>query len=212
MRNLKIILGRIVENFNRINFKNLLGNNEFAFNNHSYKKIVPVVILVVFVLITIILVFYLVRNSKNPSEIIIKDAKDVYNVEKEFLFPIFDDKGKEVYKLKYIIQNVEKRDEIVVKGQRARSVKGRTFLIVNIKIVNDFNQPITIQSRDYVRFSLNGDKNQWLAPDIHNDPIEIQAISTKLIRVGLAVNDSDNNIVLRVGEINGNKTEIEVKI
>ena len=83
-------------------------------------------------------------------------------------------------------------------------------MIINLKIINDLNSCVQINTKDYVRLSLNGDKNVWLAPDIHNDPVEVQAISTKLTRVGFAISTSDKNIILRIGEINGAKTDIPV--
>src|SRR3989344_3040507 len=133
------------------------------------------------------------------------------NFNKEFLFPLKNDKGEEVAKLKYLIEKAELRDEIVVKGQRAKAIKGRTFLILNLKIANEFNQSIEIKSRDYVRLSVNGNKDEWLAPDIHNAPVEVQAISTKYTRIGFPINDTDHDLVIRVGEINGDKEEIALK-
>lgn len=208
----KNIIGRIIGKFNRLNFRRRNYYTGFSNNQLNTKRIVPYAILVIFALTSVGIVIYLLRNTNSSSDINIADAKAVFTVNKEFSTPLFDNKGKEVFKIRYTIETVEKRDEIIAKGQRARSVKGRTFLIVNIKIVNDYNQSVTIQSRDYIRISLNNDKNQWLAPDIHNDPIEIQAISTKFTRVGIAINDSDSNIVIRVGEINGPKEDIEINI
>ena len=98
-----------------------------------------------------------------------------------------------------------------MKGQKARSVKGRIFFILNLKVVNDFKQKIEIQTTDYIRLSVNGNKDVWLAPDIHSDPAGIQAISTKYIKVGFAINESDKDLILRVGEINGEKEEFPVK-
>ena len=176
------------------------------------KRNIPYLVIGFFVVLTLVLIASALRRAGGRTDIVIAPAKADQQINKEFTFPLKNDKGEEVSKIKYIIENVEKRDEIIVKGQRARSVRGRTFLIFNLKIVNDFNQVIQIQTRDYVRLSVNGDKNQWLAPDIHNDPVDIQAISTKLTRIGFAINDSDKNIVLRVGEIQGEKQELEIKI
>ena len=77
------------------------------------------------------------------------------------------------------------------------------------KIVNDLNQGLEVNSRDYVRITVNGSTKELFAPDIHNDPVEVQAISTKNTRVGLAINETDKNIELRVGEINGEKQNLK---
>ncbi len=150
------------------------------------------------------------QNSKS-GQIQVAPAKATTSINKEFTFPLKNEKGLEVSKVKYIIESAELRNEIVVKGQKARSVKGRTFLIFNLKVVNDFKQKIEIQTSDYLRLSVNGNKDAWLAPDIHSDPVAIQAISTKYIKVGFAINESDKDLLLKVGEINGEKQDVEVK-
>jgi hypothetical protein len=139
----------------------------------------------------------------------VKGATATLTLDKQFEFPLTDSKGKEISKIKYLIENAELRDEIIVKGQRATSVKGRTFLIVTLKITNDYEQTVNINSKNYMRLSVNG-KDELLAPDIHNDPVEVQAISTKYTRVGFPINTSDTNLVLQIGEINGEKEKIEL--
>jgi hypothetical protein len=70
---------------------------------------------------------------------------------------------------------------------------------------------IEINSRDYVRLIVDGNTKEMLAPEIHNDPVEAQAISTKYTRVGFPINTSDKNLVLQVGEINGPKQTIKLE-
>lgn len=149
-------------------------------------------------------------NSK-PTQIEVAPAKATIEVNKEFIFPLKNEKGSEVSKIKYTIESAELRNEIIVKGQRARSVKGRIFLILNLKIVNDYKQKIEIQTADYVRLSVNGNKEVWLAPDTHSDPVAIQAISTKYTKIGFSINESDKDLILRIGEINGEKQELPIK-
>lgn len=139
-------------------------------------------------------------------------AKATQDINREFLFPLTNSEGEEVSNLKYVIQAAELRDEIVVKGQRATAIEGRTFLIFTLKITNEHSQAIEMSTRDYIRLSVNGNEDEWLAPDIHNDPVEIQAISTKNTRVGFPINDTDSNLVLRVGEINGEKETISLEL
>ena len=144
------------------------------------------------------------------SRVEIKEAKKTMEVNQEFNFPLKNDKGDEISNIKFAIERAELRDEIIVKGKRATSVKGRTFLIINLKIVNDFKQSIEIKTRDYIRLAVNGNEKEWLAPDIHNDPVEIQPISTKYTRVGFPINDTDRKLKLQIGEVNGEKKIIDL--
>lgn len=197
---------------------NIKTKKQISFNKFRgyFKKsyVLPAVIVLV-----VLVGIYMIGNplSGNSSSVLsdadqrvsLKKPKAQQVINKEFLFPLKDEKGKEVSKIKYYIQDAQLQDEIVVKGQRATAVKGRTFLIIYLKITNDFNQDISLKSRDYVRLMVNN-STEKLAPDIHNDPVEIQAISTKYTRLGFPINDSDTNLILQIGEITGNKQNIKL--
>lgn len=148
-----------------------------------------------------------VSNSDKPAAPAII-SKQVLN--KEFNFPIKDNNNKEISKIKYLIQSASLQDEILVKGQRARAIQGRTFLILDLKITNTYNQGIQINSKDYVRLSVNGESEELVAADIHNDPVEVQAISTKQTRIGFPINETDEKLELKVGEINGKKETVKI--
>lgn len=207
-------------------FKNLLGRKSSGeYLNHTTtgkrrlrlppKKIFKPLLLVIITLFIIYGLSKLVSglgNVSSSNKIQIEGAKAVQEINKEYSFPLRDGNDEEVSSIKYFIQNAELRDEIVVKGQRATAVAGRTFLILTLRITNEYDQSIEIDTRDYLRLSVNKNENEWLAPDIHNDPVEVQAISTKLTRVGFPIDETDRNLVLRVGEINGDKEKIELNL
>jgi len=176
-----------------------------------------------FFVVALVLVIFLVRgvskfkgftgkSGLNSSDVRpeVAGAKSSMELNREFSFPLKTAKGVEVSRFKYILQNAELRDEILVKGQKATAIKGKTFLVVNLKISNEFNQASKINSKDYIRLSVNGNKDEWLAPEYHNDPVEVQAQSTKYTRIGFPISDNDGNLLLRVGEIDGSKEEVSV--
>ncbi|MCL5019188.1 MAG: hypothetical protein M1426_01755 [Patescibacteria group bacterium] len=150
-------------------------------------------------------------NTSTDTRTQVLPPKSTANINRTFTFDIKDNTGKSLGKIDYTLDNGEVRDEIVVKGEKATAVKGKTFLIINLKLKNSQNDPITLNTRDFVRLSVNNTKD-WLAPDIYNDPVEVQAISTKISRLGFAINDTDKNIKLQVGEVDGTKTIVELKI
>lgn len=170
--------------------------------------------LIIFVLLLIFLfVVFKVFSGRNKVKGTLTSASSPIQMEtlnKEFSFPVSGADGKSI-NMKFVVQDASLNNEIVVQGQNATAIPGRVFLIISLRISNDFNQSIQINTRDYVRLSVNGDGNTWLAPDIHNDPVEVQAISTKITRVGFAINTTDKNLVLQIGEIKGDKQKIELK-
>lgn len=180
-------------------------------------------VLAAVILVVIGIVFFKNNSSSGSSSTILGSAtgdervqlpgaKASQTLNKEFSFPLKDDKGKIISQLKYIIESAELRDQIVVKGQKATSVEGRTFLLLNLKLVNEYTKAIEIKTSDYIRLSVNGNEAEWLAPDMHNDPVEVQAISTKFTRIGFPINDTDKNLRIRVGEIEGQKEVVELNL
>jgi len=184
-------------------------------NRRSKAKLLIATVIIIFTVI-----FYGVLNSNssktstsksNDEKVGVVDAKASQTINKTFTFPLKDEKNVEVGRFKYIITDIKLQDEIIVKGQRATAVKGRTFLIVDLKIVNDSSHIFDINTRDYIRLSIKGEKERFAA-DIHNDPVQIQAISTKLTRLGFPIDDTNRKFELFVGEIKGTKQSININL
>jgi hypothetical protein len=150
------------------------------------------------------------RRAASESKQQILGAKASLSLNKEITFPLRNDKGEEVSSISYVVEKAELMDEILVRGEKATAVSGRTFLILTIKVKNDFDKSIEINTKDYVRLKVTGSE-ELLAPDIHSDPVTVQAISTKYTRLGFPINDSDRQVTLQLGEINGPKESIEVR-
>ncbi|MEK7572888.1 MAG: hypothetical protein AAB531_00530 [Patescibacteria group bacterium] len=198
--------------------KNKIGN--FTANNYSSFKKTPssknLLLPIIFIIVVVaILAAFLYFGKSSNGVMVVSDArpapsvaKESRIVNKEIEFPIRDGKGKVVNTLKYNIETAELYDSFIVKGQRARAVQGRTFLILNLKLTNQYTQEIEIKTTDYVRLVNN--KKELIAPDIHNDPVAVQAISTKYTRVGFAIDDDNKNLTLRIGEITGSKETLSI--
>lgn len=155
------------------------------------------------------------KTSNNSDNLIQQTSIDkplkTQKLNKSFTFPLKDDTGKTLSPLKFTLEDIELRTEIIVKGQKAEAVSGRAFLIVNLKIANDYDKSVQINARDYFRLSVNN-SDEKLAPEIHNDPVEVQAISTKYTRIGFPINITDKNLTLYVGEITGKKDTIKLNL
>lgn len=133
------------------------------------------------------------------------------NLNKEFKFSLKDDKGKEVAKISYLVQTANLQDAFIYQGKLAKAVRGRTFLIFDLKITNPYTKTVEINAKDYIRVKVNNSSEQ-LAPEIHNDPVQIQANSTKYTRIGLPINDADKSLVILIGELQGNKQTVKLDL
>lgn len=175
---------------------------------------------IVFVLVLMITVLsYKIIASRSPravagasdQRLAVKPPLSQQTLNREFSFPLNDASGKQVSQLQYVIQNAELRDTIIIQGQQAVAVQGRAFLILNLKITNSYDKSVKINARDYVRLIVDS-SNEKLAPDIHNDPVEVQAISTKYTRLGFPIDQKYKSLVLQVGEITGQKQLIPLNL
>ncbi len=195
-----------------LNFtRRTLNPKNFYEKNKNLKRYLPYIIIAIFVLLTLMLGGVAIRNiSIASSKPTVADAKASNNIGREFSFPLVNASGEKVSEVRFVFEKAELRDEIIVQGQKANSVKGRVFFVLNLKIINEHNQAVEINTRDYVRLAVSGNESEWLAPEIHNDPVEVQPISTKYTRLGFTINETDKNLTLRVGEISGEKEEITI--
>lgn len=150
-------------------------------------------------------------SASSNSKTAIKDPISTLTLNKEFKFPLKDEKSETVGEIKYIIESAEIRDEIIIKGKKAYAVDGKAFLVFNLKIVNDSNKNISMATKDYVRLIVNGNENEPLSPSIHNDPVVVDAISVKPTRIGFSIDKSDKDLKIKVGEIKGEKTTLDIK-
>ena len=197
----KMNAGKYFQNFRNLN----IGKNHFAY--------AIVGILLVFAFLMGRQFFPSTKSLLGPGDIR-EDAPApvaTQTLNKKFEFPLLSQDGKEVSRISYFVESANLQDAFIYQGKLAKAVKGRTFLIFNLKITNPYEKTIQINAKDYLRVKVNG-KNEQLASEIHNDPVEIQADSTKYTRIGLPINDTDKNIVLLIGELNGKKETINLNL
>lgn len=202
-------------------FSNLSNISRFNFSrNYSNlpRSIKRNHLIYAFVVILLIVAFLVGRAISTDSGFGLSDSRTeapkpiaTQSLNKKFEFPLKDDKGVEVSKISYFLGSANLQDAFIYQGKIAKAVKGRTFLIFDLKITNPYTKTIEINAKDYIRVKVNNSSEQ-LAPEIHNDPVQIQAKSTKYTRIGLPINDSDKNLVLLIGELQGKKETIKLDL
>lgn len=185
----------------------------------NIKKLLPLAVLVSVTAFAVYILFSAILRrpsgtsvNSGDSRVVIAGPKSVQKINREFSYPLTDSKGNTLTDVKFLLENAELRDEIIVKGQRAIAVAGRTFLILTVKITSTYTRALEINAKDYFRLTVNDKPEELLAPEIHNDPVVIQPTSTKYTRLGFPINDSDQNLKLLIGEIEGEKTTVELTV
>ena len=161
------------------------------------------------VLVVVVLGGVLVSKRTKSSQVssnntLADESLQTLPLNHSFEIPLGTDSDKHIT---FKLVDAQIKDAIILKGQRATSVDGKQFLVVNIKLTNNHEQRIKIDTRDYVRLSVNGTEDK-LAPQIHNDPVEVQPISDQYTRLGFSIFKTDTDLKLIVGPVSGEKIEI----
>lgn len=177
----------------------------------------PFIVLGVAILIVFLGSIFMARGFINQSSSVTGDGDRIappvalasQDINTSFEFPIRDANNEEVAQVRYEIEKASLQNSFIYQGKLAKSVQGRTFLVFDLKIKNPFEKGIEINTVDYIRIKRNGGDEQ-LAPEIHNDPVQIQANSTKFTRIGIPINESDEDLIIIVGEIEGDKEEVKL--
>jgi len=199
-----------------------LSRNRFLFYRRlNIKKTLPLLIIV---LSAALVLFWFGRALQKAftsprtqgdtaaGRVTIAGPRATQSINSDFSFPLTGANKKVLTEVKFSLESAELRDEIIVKGQRATAIEGRAFVILTIKITSGFNRGLEINSRDYFRLTVNDNEGELLAPEIHNDPVTVQPKSTKYTRLGFPVNETDRNLRLIIGEIEGEKTVIDLTL
>ena len=115
--------------------------------NPQVLKISKILLLIGVTIVVVVGLGRLVRgmiSTSSSGKASVAGAKAVQDLNREFSFPLRNGNNEEVSQIKYLIEKAELRDEIIVQGQRATAVKGRVFLILTLKITNDYDQAIRL--------------------------------------------------------------------
>ncbi len=185
--------------------------NTIKINFSSITKNQLIIILSFFTLFLLIinLVKAVKNSSNNKSSANIAEASlsGPINLNKTFIFKT-SSSGNTPFK--YTIMNASLQNQAVVAGQVVSAIQGKTFLIINLKLNNGSMTPLSINTKDYIRLIIGTDKSDLLAADFHSDPVVVQPISAKLTRLGFVVPSNIKTYQLKIGELEGNKKDVDI--
>lgn len=118
------------------------------------------------------------------------------------------EKQKTTGRFTLTITDAQFADSILVQGKRARPVKGKLFLIVNMEITNPHKVSLYAFPVDLFRFIR--EDGQKFAPSVHQGTVLVRPEATKKNNVAFVVLPSDKKFKIEVGGINESKETLEI--
>lgn len=203
-------------NLNLYKLRNLLKINRGTSSIKSVSKLITKhKLIVITIVIATLLVIAATRNqniSQVSSNITNQNSENASSVviNKEYRFPIYSSDGKTESSLKMVVTSAVRNDKIVVNGKSSQAAEGKDFLVLNMEITNSTNNKLNVRPVDF--FRLVGQEGQLFAADVYNDPVKVEPISIKKTRVAYVVFESQENFKFQIGEIKGEKQEVEINI
>lgn len=104
------------------------------------------------------------------------------------------------------LTNAEIANSLLVQGKRARTREGKTFLIINMEVENQFAVPLYTFPVDLLRLVREDGKK--IAPSVHQGTVEVRPISTKKSNVGFVVDPGDKDFKVEVGELSADDKKL----
>ncbi len=123
-------------------------------------------------------------------------------------FVATDASGNPADQVGFLITKAEKTKQVLIQGRPANAKGDKAFLVLHIEIENASTNKLYLAPVNLLR--LVDDQGKKFAPDIHSDTVEIQPISTKITRVGFVVLADQPHFLIQVGELEGDKQDLEI--
>lgn len=106
------------------------------------------------------------------------------------------------------LTNTTINNTLLIQGKRASTREGKTFLIINMEVENQFKVPLYIFPIDLLRLVREDGKR--IAPSVHQGTVEVRPVSTKKSNVGFVIDPNEKDFKIEVGEVNRDKQVIEI--
>lgn len=170
------------------------------------KKLVGIILLIGVVFIG---VWYVRETSTRRSNNTAKSNPLIAqtNINSEYKFNALTSNQKKT-DIVLRITDAEIRKEVLIQGKPANASGDKAFLILNLEFdnsdtTNKYIAPVNL-------FRLIDEQGKKYAADIHSNIVEVAPISTKKTKIGFVINESQKKFMLNLGELDGDKTELEI--
>lgn len=99
-------------------------------------------------------------------------------------------------------------DSILVQGKRAKPIKGKIFLILDMEIENPHKVQLYAFPVDLFRFIR--EDGQKFAPSVHQGAVLVRPEATKKSNVAFVIFPNEKNFKIEVGEVGKEKEILEI--
>lgn len=100
--------------------------------------------------------------------------------------------------------------QLLVQGQNVIARNNKDFMVVNMQITNNYNQPLYVYPVD--SFRLIDSSGKKFAPTAHQGNVEVRPQSTKNSNVGFIVPTDQSKFKVEVGGLNSDKVILEFSL
>jgi hypothetical protein len=160
------------------------------------------------VIIALITVGYLVFNSNDDNVLTASDQPTVKIGKSIEVIARTEDGRRTTGRFDLTVTNAHFADSILVQGKRARPVKGKTFLVLDMEISNPHKVSLYAFPADLFRFvRSDGEK---FAPSVHQGKVRVRPEATKKSNVAFVALPEDKKFKIEAGDINEDKITLEI--
>lgn len=100
--------------------------------------------------------------------------------------------------------------QLLVQGQTVVARNNKDFMVINMEITNNYNQPLYMYPVD--SFRLIDAAGKKFAPTAHQGNVEVRPQSTKTSNVGFIVPTDLKKFKIEVGQLTGDKVLLEFSL
>ena len=118
------------------------------------------------------------------------------------------DKKRTTGRFTLTVTDAQFADSILVQGKRARPIKGKQFLVINMEITNTHKVSLYAFPVDLFRFIR--EDGQKFAPSVHQGTVLVRPEATKKNNVAFVILPTEKKFKIEVGDISESKDILEI--
>jgi hypothetical protein len=119
-----------------------------------------------------------------------------------------EDKQRTTGRFNVTVTQARYADSILVQGSKARPIKGKTFLVLDMEIENPHKISLYAFPVDLFRFVR--EDSQKFAPSVHQGTVLVRPEATKKSNIGFVVSPTEKSFKIEVGEVGKTKEILEI--